>query len=306
MLVALHLGAHKTATTYIQNALELSRQNLNHIGIGYVPLTEVRSSLTGRLGFGRSGLPAAANQLLSDYRFCKRLIISDENIIGGLKPSFGRGFYPRRKGRLAKLLNGLGQHDFRVYFATRAYDEFISAMYCEYIRHHPFVDIQSYVRGVTYKTFNWLDVVETFVKLIGSENVTIWRYEDFRAVQGQVFNALLDAPPNLIEKPTGRVRESLSEKAVQSLAFLQATRDSDELRARARSAAAAYPKGPDNPPFSAFDPVNAEQLRIRYRHDIERILQDFPGVHFLRSNADVTEARRPSFDPKTQIPPSPV
>jgi hypothetical protein len=290
MLIALHLGAHKTATTYIQNALELSRQKLNQIGIGYVPLTDVRSSLTGRLGFGRSGLPAAANQLLGDYHPCKRLIISDENIIGGLKPSFVGGFYPRRRGRLAKLLNGLGQHNFRVYFATRAYDEFISAIYCEYIRHHPFVDTQSYLRGATYKTFNWLDIVETFVKLIGSENVTIWRYEDFHAVQGQVFAALLDASPNLIEKPTGRVRESLSAKAVQSLACLQATRDSDELRARARSAAAAYPKGPDNPPFSALDTVNAEKLRTRYEHDIARILKDFPGVHFLRPNGNVTGA----------------
>jgi hypothetical protein len=286
MRIALHLGAHKTATTYIQNALELSREKLNQSGIGYVALTAVRSSLTERLGFGRSGLPEAADQLLSDYRPCKRLIISDENIIGGLKPSFGRGFYPRRRRRLAKLLNGLGRHNFSVYFATRAYDEFISAIYCEYIRHHPFVDTQSYLRGVAFNTFNWLDVVRTFVKLIGSENVTIWRYEDFHAVQGQVFAALLDTSPDLIEKPTGRVRESLSAKAAQSLACLEATRDADELRARARSAAAAYPKSPDNPPFSAFDPATAETMRIRYDEDIARLLRDFPGVRYLRPNTD--------------------
>jgi hypothetical protein len=286
MLIALHLGAHKTATTYIQNTLELSRQKLNEIGVGYVPLTDVRSTLTGRLGFGRSGLHAAASQLLTDYRSCERLIISDENIIGGLKPSPGRGFYLRRRGRLAKLLSSLGQHNFKIYFATRAYDEFISAIYCEYVRHHPFIDTRSYLRGVDYKAFTWLEIVGTFVKLVGSENVTIWRYEDFRTVQNQVFAALLDAPPNLLEKPTGRIRESLSTRAVQSLACLEPTRDSDELRARSRSAAAAYPKSPGNPPFSAFDPITAEALRIRYERDLARMRHDFPSVHYLRPDGD--------------------
>jgi hypothetical protein len=126
------------------------------------------------------------------------------------------------------------------------------------------------------------------VKLVGSENVTIWRYEDFRAVQDLVFAALLDGPSNVIDKPTGRIRESLSTRAVQSLARLQPTRDSDELRARARSAAAEYPKGPDNPPFSAFDPGTAEALRTRYELDIVRLWKDFPSVHYLRPNGDVT------------------
>jgi hypothetical protein len=281
MLIALHLGAHKTATTYIQDALNLGREKLIEAGVGYVPLREVRSALTGRLGFGRPGLQAAAARLLEEYRGCERLILSDENIIGGLKPSSRSGLYPRRSKRLAKLLRGLGQHDFRIYFATRSYDEFISAMYCEYIRHHPFIDAASYLRGFDFEAFSWTDIVGTFVRLIGAQKITLWRFEDFRRVEALVFGALIDAPPDLLEKPGGRVRESLSVAAVQSLASLPPCRSADELRARAKAAAAAYPKGPDNPPFCAFDAGTAEALRARYERDIARLLQDFPGIHFL-------------------------
>lgn len=290
MLIALHLGAHKTATTYIQNALELSREKLDEFAVAYIPLIELRSTLTERLGIGRSGLKAAAGQLLSHHRSHRRLIISDENIIGGLKPSFAWGFYPRRRMRLLKLLRKLGQHDLRIYFATRSYDEFISAMYCEYIRHHPFVDTYSYLRGTNYETFSWLDVIETFVSLIGAENVTIWRHEDFPAVERQVFAALIGGQPDMVDKPSGRIRESLSKKAVQSLASLPPTSDADELRARARSAAAAHPKGAGNPPFSAFDHATAEALRARYEHEISHLREVFPEIHVLARHGNPVEA----------------
>lgn len=284
MVIALHLGAHKTATTYMQDGLELSRGVLRQSGIGYVPLTELRPSITERLGFGRPGLQTAVNRLLDEYRGCNRLIISDENIIGGLKPSPKLGFYPKHRKRLAKLLGKLGRHDFEIYFATRSYDEFISAMYCEYIRHRAFVEVETYLRNFEYGAFRWSKIVETFVTLVGAENVYLWRYEDFAAAQDEIFAALIDAPADMVQRPTGRVRESLSMAAVQTLASLDPTDDADEARARARAAAAAHPKGPDNPAFSAFIPAASRTLRARYESEISRLRHDFPGIRILEQS----------------------
>ena len=281
MLMALHLGAHKTATTYMQDAMELSREELRESGIGYVPLMELRPRVTERLGFGRLGLHGAVNRLLSEYRGCKRLIISDENIIGGLRPSAKWGFYPKHRERLAKLLGKLGRQDCKIYFATRSYDEFISAMYCEYIRHRAFVGAEAYLRNFEYGAFSWAKIVETFVTLIGAENVHVWRYEDFPAAQDQVFAALIDAPANLVLRPTGRVRESLSVRAVQTLASLEPARNPDEARARAKAAAAAHPKGSDDPPFSAFSSAMSQTLRARYESEISRLPHAFPGIRLL-------------------------
>ena len=281
MVIALHLGAHKTATTYIQSALELSRDKLHEADISYVPLPELRRAVTERLGFARPKLRSAVDRLLKDHGGCKRLILSDENIIGGLKPSARFGFYARRRRRLTKLLNKLGQHDFQIFFATRSYDEFMSAMYCEYIRHRPFIEAETYLGNFAYKAFNWAEIVGTFVRLVGAEKIYLWRYEDFPVLQDQVFAALIDAPAELVQKPAGRVRESLSLAAVQSLASLKPPRDADEARARANAAATAYPKTPDNPSFSAFNRVTSQALRAQYESDLARLHQDFPEIRFL-------------------------
>ena len=285
MLMALHLGAHKTATTYMQDAMDLSREELRASGIGYVPLMDLRPRVTERLGFGRLGLHGAVNRLLSEYRGCKRLIISDENIIGGLKPSAKWGFYPKHRKRLAKLLGKLGRQDFKIYFATRSYDEFISAMYCEYIRHGAFVEAEAYLRNLG-EAFSWAKIVETFVTLIGAENVNLWRYEDFSAAQHEIFATLVDAPADLVQKPAGRVRESLSVAAVQTLASLEPSRDPDEARARARAAAAAHPKGPGNPAFSAFSLAMSQTLRARYESEISCFPHAFPGIRLLGRSSE--------------------
>jgi hypothetical protein len=286
MVIVLHLGAHKTATTYVQAALELSRGRLRDVGVGYVPLTQLRSTVTERLGFGRRGLPDAARRLLEEHRGSNRLILSDENIIGGLKPT-GAGFYGRRGMRLAKLLNALDGREIQICFAIRSYGEFISAMYCEYIRHHPFVTAQSYLRRFNPQTFSWLPVIQTFIATAGAKNVVIWRFEDFQLAQDQVFAALIDGPADLVARPTERIRDSLSAKAVESLAALSPTDDVRENRARARAAAAAHPKRPDNGTFSAFDLATRDQLRSRYERDISSLLDRHPDLRFLQPGRDL-------------------
>ena len=50
MQIVLHIGVHKTATTYLQAILEASRDRLGAEGIGYVTLEEMRSGITARVG----------------------------------------------------------------------------------------------------------------------------------------------------------------------------------------------------------------------------------------------------------------
>ena len=286
MVIVLHLGAHKTATTYIQNALELSRDRLVGVDVGYVPLRELRSTVTELLGFGRRGLPDGVARLLGENGDSKRLILSDENIIGGLKPT-RTGFYAKRGRRVSKLLKALGPHKIQIFFAVRSYDKFFSAMYCEYIRHHPFVTAQSYLQRFNPRTFNWPTIIGTFIAAAGAKNVAIWRFEDFQMIHDQVFEALIEAPAKLVRKPTDRIRESLSVRAVESLARLSLTRDVSEIRASARAAAAAHPKGLDNPAFSAFDRPTEDELRARYERDVLHLRDNHLDLQFLDPGVDV-------------------
>jgi hypothetical protein len=212
MLISLHLGAHKTASTYIQKSLGQSRDRLRERGVGYLPLKEVRSAITKRLSI--SGwmdpveLRPATRRLLREHRSYDVLIISDENIIGGLKPKLGEYYYDRRR-RVRRLLRAIGCNGVKVFFATRSYDTFISSMYCECIRHNPFLDAQSYVTEIDIESFSWMGVIGTFVGLVGAENVVVWPYEDFSLLERQVFASLTAGVADAIEGPPGRFRQSL-------------------------------------------------------------------------------------------------
>lgn len=283
MLIALHLGAHKTATTYIQKALEQSRETLLGSGVGCPSLDRIRSTITRRLNFARIGLGGATRSLIDEYRDCERVILSDENIIGGLRPPAGtKSFYARRRSRIGALVGRLRPNPVKIYLSTRSYDRFVSAIYCEYIRHNPFVNSRSYLSWVNLAAFSWIDVIATLVELVGAESVTMWRYEDLASLEDDVFGALTAGRTHLIDKPTARLRESMSVDAVEELAaFPAATHRAKEIRSHVKQIATALPKGPDRPAFSAFEAAEAEDLRVRYDEEMSGIEHRFPGITML-------------------------
>ena len=281
MLIALHLGAHKTATTYIQKALEQSRDTLRASGLGCPSLDRIRSTITRRLDFAGFGLGGATRHLMDEHRDCERVILSDENIIGGLKPPAGtRAFYGTRRRRVAPLVARLRPNPVKIYFSTRSYDTFLSAIYCEYIRHNPFVDARSYLSWIDLKAFSWVDVIATFVELVGSESVSIWRHEDLALLEDEVFGALTAGRTHLLNKPTARLRESMSAEAVETLAKSPAMRSKD-IRSHVKQITNALPKGPDRPAFSAFETSEAQDLRSRYDEEMAAIERRFPGITVL-------------------------
>ena len=279
--ISLHLGAHKTATTYIQQALEQSLDKLRASGVGYIPLAEMRPTITRSVGLtGFSRLPAA-RRALDRYRDCTTLILSDENILGQPVPARSGLYYPRRRFRLWRLLRRLPSANVRIFFAIRAYDSFVSAMYSEIIRHRPFVAPDLYLKQVDVDAFAWRNVIASFVGLVGAERVTVWRHEDFAAVQDRLFDLLTAGHGECVEAPDQAVRPSLSTEAVARLVALQSRLTPVEIRDQVEAVARQFPKGPDNPTFSAYDPDRAARLRERYAREASQLADDFPGIHFL-------------------------
>jgi hypothetical protein len=287
MLIALHLGAHKTATTYIQKALDQSREALRADGVGYPPLDRIRSTITRQLDFAAFGLAGSTTRLLNEYSDCERIIFSDENIIGGLRPARGtKIFYGRRRARIGSLVRRLKPNPVKIYFAVRSYEQFVSAIYCEYIRHNPFVDTDSYLSRLNLPDFSWTDVVATLVELVGAQSVTIWRYEDFPALEEDVFGALSGGRADLVDRPAVRLRESLSAEAVEALHKLERSHGrAKEIRSRVKRVEADFPKGPNCPAFSAFCRTDAKDLRARYDDEMSGIERLFPGISVLEPHA---------------------
>lgn len=289
MRLILHSGAHKTATTYIQSTLAASRQALRARGVGYLPLEEMRKRVTHLLGRNRFIARVLMSRVIRQHRGCERLILSDENLSGLCSGAVDVGtYYPQIGRRAERLLAAASVEEAEVLFAVRSYDRFVSSMYCEHLRHRPFLSVGEYLAAIDVDGFSWRRIVAELCRVFGQDRVTLWRFEDFRQVEDQVFAALCGVAEGL-DRPARPVRESLSQRAVAELEALAPQIGREHVRAEVDRVAARLPKDAANPAFEAFAPARAAELRARYDQDMRAIASDFPRVRIISRNAAAAE-----------------
>lgn len=140
MEVYLHLGAHKTATTFIQQTLQSNADKLAKIGIFTPKLEDIRVAIT----------PGMAGKPMLDFEECisfmlenealfqgiapNRVILSDENMVGFPAEIFAKGaFYLDAKQRLKVLKSWLPVAPAKIVFALRPYTTFFSSAYAQWL-----------------------------------------------------------------------------------------------------------------------------------------------------------------------------
>ena len=141
MEVILHLGAHKTATTFIQQTMQVNRDLLTGIGVFAPKLEDIRAALGGGLN-GNNGMldfDEALNLMLPDLENCRadtipRIIFSDENIPGFPAEIFARGsFYLGARQRLQILKSWLRFSPETILYSVRPYDTFFPSAYAQWL-----------------------------------------------------------------------------------------------------------------------------------------------------------------------------
>jgi len=140
MEVYLHLGAHKTATTFIQQTMQSNAETLAKSGIFVPKLEDIRAAITP----GMAGKPMLEfeecialmlqNQALFQRNGPERLILSDENITGFPAEVFAKGaFYLDAKQRFGLLQAWLPVAPAKIIFAVRPYTTFFSSAYAQWL-----------------------------------------------------------------------------------------------------------------------------------------------------------------------------
>ena len=290
MRIILHLGAHKTATTYLQETLAANRQALRARGVGYVPLDQMRATLTAQVTRSGFDVKTALAALVEEHSGCDRLILSDENLAGLCGQAVRDGTYYARIGeRVGRVVEGAAGMDVEIRYATRAYPAFVASMYCEYLRHKPFLTIEEYLAAVDVDAFSWRRIVGTLCGLVGPGRVTTWRFEDFGAVEPAVFAALCgDAAPGL-KKPAGPVRDSLSAKAVAALGAVRPVIGAGATRLLVPAISTLLSRQSGYARFEAVDVGRADEMRERYDRDLAALAAEFPQMRMLAQAAAPVE-----------------
>jgi len=281
MQIHLHVGVHKTATTYLQSRLKAEASDLRQQGIGYAPLGEIRSTLTRPLMSLDPNDFKIEDQLGIFFKNCTvpshpKLIVSDENLIGycGSIVANGKGF-ENAETRMAQLRCLLDKHQVSLFVAVRCYDEFIGSAYSEGLRNlGRFVAIDDCRRRLDIETIRWPNLIQRLRAGLKPFRTVVWRFEDFRQIYDDVCSELVFNASAVRGVSTTPERPSFSQIAVDVLHTVAERHGAAVASALIGEIGSALPKDSARP---AFDPWSAEErtaLKALYANDCSALDAD--------------------------------
>ncbi|MFG6137172.1 hypothetical protein [Halomonas sp. B23F22_10] len=276
--VVLHLGVHKTATTYVQSRLWNSLEELERNRVNYIGLNSLRKRLTSRLGdasFGKKDVFDALYPFLN----CDRLILSDENILGGTNAPRYQAFYPWAKERFKKVLRGLEGCEVEVYVTLRSFPEYLISRYTESLRHFKFFTFEDYMSGIDAKNISWLPLLDDLLAA-GCGKIFV---NDFNYVVSgdEYIYRLIGKEVELNEASQGsRVRRSKVSNEAYEILKLYGSIYSDQSTRRLISMMDDHPQHTEATPFMPFTENQLFELNTKYKKELS-VVKDDPRFNFI-------------------------
>ncbi len=274
----LHIGAHKTATTHLQDSLAAQSGQILEGGLVYLSRSFVRRhGLVGginenyqHLRSGRQGFQSLDEVIMLPEGHPRRLLISEENILG-LSSNLLDGLYPRATARLkpwAAVTGGARPH---IFLSIRNYADILPSAYSQALRDgvvpHAMASYRTHWLG---RKPSWVDLIKTIQDVFGEAQLTVWSLDFYAHSAAAVRKAVtgLDLPGELQAAPQDTRR--LSSEAVARIEGLGRS-----LSGQARRQAIDEILSSDTGSIP-FDPLPPEEKAFhaeRYARDIEHIKQ---------------------------------
>lgn len=296
-----HLGAHKTATTHLQETLALVRGRLAERGVDFVPtLPTLRDQGLARVLWERrpiARLPIvgpvhmrdAIEATVEPVRLGPEVVVlSEENVLGTPRHLLSTALYPQATqyvGRLASL--GL-RAELRFFLSVRSYDRLLPSAYAEALKHAPprpggFAAVRA---RLPLAPPDWFDLVARIRAAAPGVPLRIWRQEDYRANARAIMEALCGRPLGTLPALADPARtRSPSAAAIAAAEALPPDLSYQERLARVREIYAVV--APDEPRFQPLGETERRRLRARYAADLERIARAFPDVLMTFSSQEL-------------------
>jgi hypothetical protein len=293
----IHIGAHKTATTHLQHVLaaESGRMGDTHLILPY-------ENLVGRLDylFPRSRLerfipywklrearwtrPMAQARHLTDRLpvppdGVRSVVLSEENLLGPLCQVLQGAYYPLSRFNLSVIGRLVRRAPVTLFLSLRSPDTFFPSAYAEQLHHGPAPSggFPELGQRLLAHPPSWTQLVRQIRKDAPAVTLQIWRYEDYRALSGQIFKRLtgLDTGP-AAEMGAVAVRKGGSAAAVAKAERLDPSMAVPERRQRVSDIYAD--PALDGPAFRPFTPEQAAFLQQSYAEDVRQIETLLPGA----------------------------
>ncbi len=269
--VALHIGAHKTATTHLQQSIAAHGDAILGHGVRYFGPEHLRKpgqSIPALLGLAVQGAAPPVSQL---RRTLHRLVLSEENYIGPLnapRRKTGRCRYPDAAARIDAVAQALGQK-VDVFLAIRRPTGFLNAAYCQQLMGGGVIRMADYLQANPLRSVDWHDLVLRLRAAPGIGQLVVWCHEDYATHFPAICAGLLGTEAAQLVRPLDRhVHRSLSAAAVAEVLHRHAMGEKDDLGQAARR---LLPVEDGYPPFDGFSPAYHAAGDTAYRAQVVAI-----------------------------------
>jgi hypothetical protein len=301
MKVAVHFGAHKTATTFLQDFLRSKKGELRKHGIGYVPLHVSRKAffpalvrLTKESDPGRTEMIRAnmRRQVLASVRAnaadlppLRLLLLSDENLAGSLAGLWKTGkLYDEGITRLKLVSSLFPESEFSYFFCVRDYADFCVSSYCEVLRHRKLGAFEDLMSQVTNEALRWPEFLARMSRELGAGSLSFWRFEDFLEHPAEVVEALTTQDLQGVREAMGKtVRPSLSRKAIEILMSVQHCVTEKEHVKLANMLAERFEFEDNGGKLKIANPERTKELKSLYMEDMDKLMKaSSEGIGIVR------------------------
>lgn len=271
--IALHLGAHKTASTHLQRSLDSNATLLVQSKVkfrGPMDLRPPKRSLENRFGLTDATKARSSESLEAELAAladgAKRLVISEENILGPMwKIKKGKRvppLYPLSDSRLENLIPSFRGCPFSLFLAIRNPADLIASAYSQSLSVGKIEPFREFAEGMTFPDVRWSNVVRRLSLVPEVTEIYVWRYEDYPDNFVRIMRKLVGWKLGRQVAPIqDRVHSGMSTKAVEFVLENVSPSDSrEQQRALAVAARSEFPVSAENPrnaPWTAQEMASA-------------------------------------------------
>lgn len=301
-----HVGAHKTATTHVQDTLERVRDELRSAGICYLTLDEIRERrpltlpdvASARLPLLRSiarRYAARTHWLRTLDTDCRTVLISEEKILGKMPGLFDAVTYPNLERNLADLQQLVQYQPARFFLSIRSFATILPSTYGQLARYgRAYPGMFDAIRERTLATPpRWKHLVDRMVRVVGEGKLRVWRYEDYADAHEPFLSALCGGAIQrfpLLPAPE-RTRSPSLPTILELEKIPEALRKPRDQRMAAGERICARDASTER--FQPFSEAERRVLDGVYRDDVDGIDRQYPGL-LITAAAPTCDALRPA------------
>lgn len=288
MTVTVHIGAHKTASTHLQDTLERNADLLIEAGLRFLGPRALRDESIGLCAGANRPPPNPGAKKDAIFGGASHVFLSEENILGTAHhPEMMRQgrFYPRGPKRLGHVLAAAGIDEADLLLAVRDPAPFFVSAYSQRLFSGAVVTFDAFLEGRDVTTFLWSDLVSRLAMMPQVRTITVWPFESYREVRRDVLAVPLAAQfADRIVWTDGVVHPGLSARAHDLIFERVAAGIAPSGRGHARDARKVYPKTREEPGYQPWRAAALAKSAAAYADDLDRIAR-IPKTTLLRGSA---------------------